>query len=63
MLTQTEQAARNDTQCRRAACTRPTVGRGLCAQHYARWMFEQDPLELPGDTEPAPARDIWRRYG
>lgn len=63
MLPDAERAHRAGVRCRRAACSRPQVGRGLCAHHYSRWLFEQDPLELPGDTAPAPARMIWRREG
>jgi len=47
-------------QCRRRNCARPTVGRGLCLEHYGRWQLEHDPLTLPGDTAPPPAQAIWR---
>ncbi|MGH3469202.1 MAG: hypothetical protein ACRDQF_15890 [Thermocrispum sp.] len=60
MLTQTDHATQGDTQCRRAACRRPVVGRGLCAPHYGRWQLELDPLALPGDKTPPPARAVWR---
>lgn len=63
MLPHLEGSVKAGARCRRAICDRPTVGRGLCAMHYGRWLLEQDPLELPGDTAPAPERSIWRKGG
>ncbi|MQA62153.1 MAG: hypothetical protein GEU86_11760 [Actinophytocola sp.] len=47
------------SRCRRAECARPSIGRGLCPEHYGRWQLGSDPLDLPGDTAPAPERRVW----
>lgn len=46
--------------CRRRNCTRPAIGRGLCPEHYGRWLLEHDPLTLPGDTAPPPPQTPWQ---
>lgn len=46
-------------RCRRRGCARRIVGRGLCAEHYGRWLLETDTLELSDDTEPAPPPTVW----
>ncbi len=47
------------TTCRRAACSRPAIGRGLCAVHYGQWITQQEPLMLPDDRHAPPAPQTW----
>ncbi|MQA62440.1 MAG: hypothetical protein GEU86_13305 [Actinophytocola sp.] len=58
-MSQPESTTKINSACRRAMCARPAIGRGLCVEHYARWQAEQDPLELPDDTAPAPEQVYW----
>lgn len=59
-MSQPESMTKINSACRRLMCARPAIGRGLCVEHYARWQTEQDPLEMPGDTAPAPAQVYWQ---